>query len=307
MSLSKLSNWWFLFRSLRIIGGLVAALALVGCSAVRLGYNNGPTLAYWWLDRYFDFDDAQSLRVRADLQTVQDWHRRQELPLLVKQLRDLQTLAPMAVTSEQVCTLVRELQTRLQTTLGRVVPTIAAIAPGLQDSQLERMVQEFERRDRAWQEEWMEGTPDERRQRRIKQIVERAESFYGSLDPAQLAVVRDHIATSSFDGPRQLREMQRRHQHTVRVLRELRKPHISSPQAQAQVQMLLEQTFVAPDPAYRQYMDHLTQESCHAMAALHNRSSAEQRKRLVRTLQDYEGDARALMDEAARAPATAQP
>ena len=291
-------------NSASIIGVLLLTLALGGCSAVRLGYNNGPTLAYWWLDSYFDFDSEQSLRVRNDLQAVQDWHRKVEVPLLAQMLKELQAVAPKPVTAEQVCTLVSELQTRLQVTLERVTPTIAAIAPGLQNAQLEHMAHEFERRDRKWREEWIDGTVSERSQRRVKQIVERAEPFYGPLEAAQLAVVRAHIASSSFDGPRQFQEMQRRHQDAIQVLRKIRSGEIASSQAGAEIRGLLERTLKAPAPAYRRYMDQLTTESCTAMAALHNSSTPEQRSRLLLALKGYEGDARTL---AAQLPDEAPP
>ena len=264
---------------------------------MRLGYNNGPTLAYWWLDSYFDFDAEQSVRMRNDLQSVQDWHRKEELPLLVQTLKNLQTMAPKPVAAEQVCQVVGELQTRLQVTLDRLTPSIAAIAPSLQPGQLEHVSREFERRNRKWREEWMDGTLAERSERRVKQIVDRAESFYGPLEPAQLAVVQAHIKTSSFDGPRQYQEMLRRHQDALQVLRELRTGQLPANQATASVRGLLERTLKAPDPAYRQYMERLTTESCAAMTALHNSSSAAQRARLLQTLRDYELDGRALASQ----------
>ncbi len=304
MSLSPRPVLRSIVNSVPIIGVLLLTLALGGCSAVRLGYNNGPTLAYWWLDSYFDFDGEQSLRMRHDLQAVQDWHRKAEVPLLAQKLKELQTMAPKPVTTEQVCALVSELQTRLQVTLERVTPTIAALAPGLQSTQLEHMAQEFERRDRKWREEWMDGTVAERSQRRVKQIVERAEPFYGALEAAQLAVVRAHIASSSFDGPRQFQEMQRRHQDAIQVLRKIRSGEIAPSQAGAEIRGLLERTLKAPAPAYRHYMDQLTTESCAAMAALHNSSTPEQRSRLLLALKGYEGDARTL---AAQLPDEAPP
>lgn len=296
-----------LVRSAPIIGVLLLCMTLFGCSAVRLGYNSGPTLTYWWLDSYFDFDDAQSLRVRDDLQAVQDWHRRQELPLLAQKLKDLQAMAPKSVNTEQVCAVVDDLQLRVQLTLERVVPTIAAIAPSLQDAQLDHMMAEFERRDQKWRDEWIAGTLAERSQRRYKQIVERLESFYGPLEPAQQDIVRQHIKTSSFDGPRQLREMQRRHQDALQVLRELRKTKAPAAKATAEIRALLLRTLKAPDPAYRAYMDKLTTESCAAMATLHNSSTAEQRAHLVQTLQGYEEDARALAAQAANGPVEPAP
>jgi hypothetical protein len=296
----------FFFRSTAIIGAMLAALAMGGCSAVRLAYNSAPTFTYWWLDSYFDFDNAQSLRVRNDLQAVQDWHRKQELPLLMQKLKDLGAMAPKSVTTDQVCGMVADLRTRLQVTLERVAPAIAAIAPGLQDAQLDHIAQEFERRDRTWREEWIDGTLAERRQRRVKQIVERTESFYGPLDAAQLAIVREHISKSSFDGPRQFREMQRRHQDSLQVLRDLRKTQPGTNQASADIRALLERSLKAPDPAYRAYMENLTTESCTAMAALHNSSSTEQRSRLVQTLQGYEEDARALASQSIGTPLSAE-
>ncbi len=296
----------FFFRFTAIIGAMLAALAMGGCSAVRIAYNSAPTFTYWWLDSYFDFDNAQSLRVRNDLQAVQDWHRKQELPLLMQKLKDLGAMAPKSVTTDQVCGMVADLQTRLQVTLERVAPTIAAIAPGLQDAQLDHIAQEFERRDRTWREEWIDGTLAERRQRRVKQIVERTESFYGPLDAVQLAIVREHISKSSFDGPRQFREMQRRHQDSLQVLRDLRKTQPGTNQASADIRALLQRSLKAPDPAYRAYIENLTTESCTAMAALHNSSSTEQRSRLVQTLQGYEEDARALASQSIGTPLSAE-
>ena len=280
----------------------MATLILGGCSAVRLGYNTSPTLAYWWLDSYFDFDGEQSLRVRSDLQAVQDWHRKAELPLLVQTLKDLQTMAPKPVTPAQVCQLVSGLQTRVQVTLDRVTPTIAAIAPTLQAAQLEHISKEFDRRNRKWREEWIEGTLAERTDRRVKQIVERVESFYGTLEPAQRAIVRSHVDASSFNGPRQFKEKQRRHQDAMQVLKELGATRFSASQATTAIRGLLERSMNAPDPAYREYMDRLTNESCAAMAALHNSSSADQRAYLVQTLRGYEGDARALASQNMDAP-----
>jgi hypothetical protein len=294
MSLSPRLYLRSLVDSAPIIGVLVASLVLGGCSAVRLGYNNGPTVIYWWLDSYFDFDSEQSLRMRNDLQAVQEWHRKAELPLLAHMLKDLQAIAPKPVTPEQVCTLVSDLQTRLHVALERITPTIAAIAPGLQAAQLEHLSQEFERRDRKWREQWIDGTAAERSERRVKQIVERAESFYGTLEPAQLTVVRAHISSSSFDGGRQFQEMQRRHQDAMQVLRKIRTSETPSKQADAEIRNLLVRTVKAPAPAYRRYMEQLTFESCSAMAALHNSSTPEQRTRLVQALKGYEDDARAL-------------
>jgi hypothetical protein len=281
-------------NSATLVGVLLVALTMGGCSAVRLGYNNSPALVYWWLDSYFDFDEAQSQRVRSDLQALQDWHRTEEVPLLAQMLQELQTMARKEVSPDQVCAIVADLQTRLQVTLERAIPTIAAIAPELKSAQLGYMSQEYEQRNRKWQEIWIAGTLAERSERRLKQLEERIEPFYGNLNDAQMALVRAYIANSSFDGPRQLQEAKRRQKDNLQVLTKIRTGEIPPNQAVLQVRGLLEQTLKAPEPAYRRYMEQLTFEGCTAMATLHNSITPEQRTRLAQVLRGYEDDARAL-------------
>ena len=51
-----------------IIGLLLLCLGLLGgCSLLRLTYPQAPTLAYWWLDGYVDFTNAQTPRVQEQL------------------------------------------------------------------------------------------------------------------------------------------------------------------------------------------------------------------------------------------------
>ena len=42
---------------------LLVGLVLQGCNAVKIAYNQAPTLAYFYLDGYIDFTDAQSTQV----------------------------------------------------------------------------------------------------------------------------------------------------------------------------------------------------------------------------------------------------
>lgn len=58
---------------------------------------------------------------------------------------------------------------------------------------------------------------------------------------------------------------------------------------------LLGRALDAPDVAYRNYMEKITQENCKAFASLHNSTTAAQRLKVMDTLKDYETDARALM------------
>ena len=52
-----------------LVLGLLS-LVLVGCSALRLAYNQAPSLGYWWIDGYADLNDAQTSVLRRDIEVT---------------------------------------------------------------------------------------------------------------------------------------------------------------------------------------------------------------------------------------------
>ena len=87
-----------------IIAALCAALMLLsGCSAIRLAYGQADALAFRWLDRYAEFDDAQALRVREALTAWFSWHRRTQLPDYADLLASLEADVLTDTTAERVC------------------------------------------------------------------------------------------------------------------------------------------------------------------------------------------------------------
>ena len=79
-----------------VIIGLLMLLTgpfLTGCSALRLGYANGSTLAWIWIDGYFDFSRAQSPDVQKKLDNWFAWHRSSQLPAYAALLAGLHSFA----------------------------------------------------------------------------------------------------------------------------------------------------------------------------------------------------------------------
>ena len=274
---------------------LAGVLCLPGCSTIKLAYSNAPDLSYWWLDSYLDFNEAQSLQVRADLAALQAWHRARELPAYVSTLEKLQGLAPANVTSAQVCELYSELKSHFEHLIDQAGLTLTAVAPTLKVEQIEHLGRQLDKRRQKWREEWLDGNPTERQTRRVKQWVERTEMFYGQLLEPQLALLRASVAASAFDASLHLRESGRRHQDTLQTLRRLQRGSGSARQAGDEVRALLARSINSPDAAYRNYQEKMTQENCKVFASLHNNTTPAQRLQLVKALKNYEADARTLM------------
>ncbi len=286
----------------RIIGALALSLALglglSGCSAIKLGYDSLPQLAYWWLDGYFDFNDAQSPRVREALSRLQQWHRSQELPQYVELLRQAEKLAPGDITAAQACQLVEAGMARLQPLADQAEPVMADIALAFTPAQLTHLSQRHERNNADFRKEWITPPAAEVRERRIKQLTDRFERAYSRLEPAQVAVLRLQVEAHPFDAARTLAERQRRQAQALQALRQVQAPGTPPAEARRQVRLLLAQVTASADPAWRRQQEAMLQQQCALVAAVHNAATPAQREQLARRLRAWQ---RALGDLAAAA------
>ncbi len=276
----------------RIIGGLLLVF-LAGCSAVKTGYNSAPTLIYWWLDGYVDFNETQDKPVRDSLAALHAWHRQQELPAYADLLQRMQQLAGGSVSAELVCTFSNQVRQHMQRLSERSAAGLARVVPTLQDEQLRALAQKLEKNNQKWREEWLDGTPAELLERRLEQTVDRYEDFYGRLSEAQKTLLRQRLAASSFDARASWAERLRRQQDLLRVFQEHRGAERPA-HVQAEMLALLQRQLDSPEPAYRARFERLLTEGCQTLALLHNSASAAQRQHLAERLRGYEADFRTL-------------
>jgi hypothetical protein len=285
----------WIIRALRLpvlLALLGALLAMGGCSALRLSYNNAPELLHWWLDGFADFDKAQSQRVRADLADLARWHRREELPLVAELLQSAQALASQSPSSVQVCALYERSVVRMEALVERALPAAAAVAPTFQAAQLRAMAATFDKNNRKWREEWL-STDGDSMARRTQKIRDRLEDFYGPLSPGQVRQLQASMEKSGADQPLRYREILRRQTDIVETLATLRQADAST--AQTALAAQAKAYFHSPDAAYRAYKDRSVEQTCEAMAELHRSATAQQRKNMVNALQGYSRDLQALM------------
>jgi hypothetical protein len=270
---------------------LLLACLLQACSAVKIAYNQAPELAYWYLDSYVDFTGVQSLQVKDELEKLQVWHRKTQLPDYVATLQKLQQKLPADMDAAQVCGIFFDVRRKLVAISDQVEPAVAAVAGTLGTSQLTHMERKFVKGNADYREDFLESTPKASHRKRYKQAVSRAEMLYGRLDDPQLEAISLAIDRSGFDAAQSYAERVRRQQDALGTLRTLAASR-SSPAAiesnRSAVRALLESSINSPDANYRAYLETMTQANCKSFAGLHNSTSARQRLHAVGVLHDYE-------------------
>ena len=128
-----------------------------------------------------------------------------------------------------------------------------------------------------------------------KPAVDRAEQLYGSLDEAQLRVIRAGVVASPFNPELWLLERQRRQRDVLQTLRRLQAERADVQQRTAALRGLVERTERSPNAEYRAYQVKLTDYNCALAAQIHNATTPAQRLKAREKLKGWEDDARSLI------------
>jgi hypothetical protein len=278
---------------LAIIGALV--LVLSGCSALRLGYNNGAQLAWWWVDGYFDFTSQQTPPVKAAIERWFEWHRATQLPEYAALLASLRAQAGDNLSPAQACRFNDELRERLAPAIDRALQQAAELLPSLTETQIRHLEGRQRKAMDEAREEFLHPDPAERAARTLKRAIERSEQLYGRLGEPQRKLIAEGMSASPFNPELWLAERQRRQRDLASTLRRLLADKADAATRLAALRALAERSERAPDAAYREYQRRLVDFNCAFFARVHNATTPAQRQKARDNLKGWEDDLRALI------------
>jgi len=275
---------------------LVGLLLLGGCSAVRIGYNQAPTLVWWWLDSYMDFDATQAPRIKEALDQWFAWHRTTQLPDYAELLAAAQLQVMQPATPQQVCRWADDLRARLAAALAHGVPMAAELLPILKPEQLAHLERRYRKSNQDFEADFLQQ-PDERLKASVRRSVDRAEMLYGRLDEHQRQLIAAGVAASPFDPAAWYVERQALQAETLQSLARLTAGGPGRAEREsnlAGLQALSLRVQRAPPGPYRNYQQRLTDYNCAFVAQLHNSTTVAQRQAARARLKGWEEDLRAL-------------
>jgi hypothetical protein len=292
----RLSSGWI--RRAIIGGSLLALAVLAGCSALKLGYGQGPVLAHWWLDGYLDFDAGQSRRVKDELRRWFDWHQQTQLNAYALHLAKARAEAAQAVSGEQLCRWSDATRDLVVPAIERVLPAAAEIALGLTPAQLQQIDKRHVQRTRELREQMLQSDPEERRQAMIERTIKRFEGFYGPLGAAQRRLVEEGLAASPFDAQTWLAQREQRHREMLDQLAAIVRERPPAAVVEERLRQMLRRFDGRAPIAAAHEAAALAAHNCAFTARIHNSATAQQRRHLADKLRGWESDLRALAEQA---------
>ncbi len=283
-----------IIRQARLPLAVLALLLLSGCSAIKIGYEQTPSLLYWWLDKHVDFNSTQTPAVRQALDDLQRWHRKQALPAYADLLSRMARTAEQDVTAQQACSLMDEIENQLDQLAQQSIALTAPIVRGLQAPQREHLARYWARKNEDWADDWLAPSEARRLRKRSDAAIERYEDVYGRLTPAQNEQIERHVRDSVWTPQWGQQERLRRQQDLLQALERIHAERLDAAQAQAVLWKVWQRWMNPPQAADKQRMQAWREQGCRHLAELHNSTSTEQRQRAIKRLRGYEKDLREL-------------
>ena len=268
--------------------GVLAFILMTGCSTVQIAYNQADEVVYWWLDGYVDLTDKQKPFVKETLRHLHQWHRQSQLPEYVVFLQKVRALAPHEIQAEQACSIMQDVQNAFVTLVHHVEPESVQLIGQLQASQFQNIRKKYDKLNKNWREDYMDGSDDKRMRYRAKQLLSRLEDFYGNLDTPQKEIIKQWIAKSSFNPATSYADRLRRQNDAIQTFTRISQSSSGSSASQAQLRGWLDRSLHPPEEVLHKYSLNLKQENCEGFAKLHNSTTRAQRERLAENLLQYE-------------------
>jgi len=271
---------------------LSVCAVLAACSTLRIGYGQADTIAYWWLDRYLDFNAAQAPQVRQTLAQWQTWHRTRQLPEDIALLEQAAQEAAVDATPAQACRWWKTVQGRQETWLHALAEPMAETLGSLDEGQLRHLQTRLDANNREWRDTYLRGDSDQRHRASVERIIDRADTLYGRIDSAQRRFISERLRSAPWDPQRWQQERLRQQQELVATLRAVAAPGLDKAQRAGLLRAWASATVRPNDEAVRQYREQIVRFQCELAADLHNRTTPEQRTHAVERLQGWAQDLR---------------
>jgi hypothetical protein len=241
--MKKFSTPDTLFLRARVLF-LALVLALVaGCSTVRLTYNHGDTVLYWWLNAYLDFDSDQSDWVKNDINKLFQWHRKTQLRDYAGLLANWQRQLAGNPTQADLLADYRDVKARTELLAFKALPDMADLARSVKPEQIAQIEKKFKSNNDDFRKKFMSGDQEKQHRARFKKAMDQLELWFGRFSSEQEAQLRRASDSRPLDNDVWLQERMLRQQKILTLLRRVQNDKLNKDQTIAAIHTLLRDMF----------------------------------------------------------------
>ncbi len=266
------AKWFFVFFALAL---------LPACSTTRLAYENADVFLRWQANNYFDFQGAQSEELDRRLAAFLAWHRARALPQYARLGEEAAARMRRGIKREDLDWSYDSVVARIREALGAAAFEASGLLDRLSPAQIRHFEQRLAEENRKFAKEQVQGTLEERHQRRVKRNTELLEGWFGPLSAAQAERVRFYSERAPFSAELRERHRKRRQAELVAILR--------AREAKQRLAQWLQNWEAGREPGHVEAAKATQAEFTALLLELDGTLSAEQREHVAARLARYAG------------------
>jgi hypothetical protein len=272
---------------------LIAALA--ACSSLRLAYNNGDTLLYWWIDGYVDLTSEQKSVVKEDIDKLFHWHRKTQLNDYAQILQTAQRQLAAGATQADLQTDFDDIKKRTEALLLKATPELAELARSLQPDQIATLERKFAANNADFRKKNMRGDREAQQRFRYKKSMEQFELWFGSFSSEQEAAIRKASDARPLNNEIWLDERTRRQNNILAAVRKVQTEKLSQEATQTLIQGLIKDGFQRLETSDRKaFFDSYEAANLQLVLTVINLATPAQKAHAQRRMQGWIDDFRTL-------------
>jgi hypothetical protein len=274
---------------------VLAAALLAGCGAARLAYNNGETVAYWWLNNYIDVDSGQQALVKRHLQNLFAWHRKTQLDDYAQILGQARQQLHRNVTPAEALAYVDVFRKRSLVVLDRALPELTDLALSLEPQQIDHLEKKFASNNEKYRKDYLRGDLERRQRHRFKDIMKQGEYWLGDFSDEQEAQLRQISDARPMNNELVLESRMRRQEEMIALLRQIQS---QKPPREAVARMIRDYASAAQNyfgnQQHKTFFDSYREATARLSASMVNMATPQQKTHADRRIQQWIDDCHTL-------------
>ncbi|NHZ42300.1 MULTISPECIES: DUF6279 family lipoprotein [Massilia] len=280
-----------LSRRFRVLCMLGVMAVLTACSGIKLAYNQGDTLLYWWLDAYVDLDSEQAPEVKQDIKELFKWHRQTQLKDYVHILTTAQRQLAGNLSKADLDADYREIMSRTELLAQKALPELTDLALSIKPEQLAHIEKKFEKNNETFRKKFVRGSVEDLQEKRFKKSMEQFDLWFGGFSKEQEVLLRKASDARPLNNQLWLDERIRRQQKIMTVLRKIDKDNLGKEAAAPLVQGLVKDMLArTQSPENKQFFDTYTDGTMQMILTAAKIATPEQKAHAQKRMQGWISD-----------------
>lgn len=276
---------------------VLALVPLAGCSALKLGYQQGDRLVYWWVDRHVDVSAAQDPLTREAIARFFAWHRKTQLPEIAVVLARVRSEVQQPVSEEAVRQAQADSQRLIRQAYDSAVPDVADLMLTLTPAQIGHMQAKFAESNARYRKQYLLGDAESRESARFDKIMNYARLVYGRFSGDQEKAIRAAMGPLMEQAEWRYGERVRRQQEWLALARQAEASRPPKAELMAMLRRFADHWVKPPDHDSAEHYEARDRAAVALTVTIANLTTPEQKAHAVKRFQGWIDDTQALMHE----------